>query len=476
MEIHEESIHNATSLLPTMTDRKALLSAKVIAMVTLGITSFLVGILPLKVAKWLKFSRKPALTSDHYTKQPIIISLLLCFGGGVLLFTTFIHLQPEVREGIEHLYNENLLPPFIQENFKLHIADIIFCLGFFFVYLVEETVHFFLDKRSHEQEDEAVLHRTMSLRKCAKHPCDHEPVPIIPRVSLSNANGVPKGTELETGSGSITTSTQGLLDSNNVSTISCKNHKSPLDAQVRMTGGPLSKPSHHVDLPSEDHNSLKDGASTSQMVVAKSFRGLLAVLALSFHAIFEGLAVGLESQVKNVWYLFGAIATHKLVIAFCVGVELVSSRTKLFLLFVYVATFAVVTPLGIGLGIVLSEEASAAGGNFVAVALQGMAAGTLLYVIFFEVLQRERSNTQSGFLQLIAIIAGFAVMFALQFFYGHEHSHSHSHSHGEPSFDAFDHHHDHAGHSHDHAGHSHDHAGHDHSAHEHDFNAFHSRR
>ncbi|XP_008487278.1 zinc transporter ZIP1-like, partial [Diaphorina citri] len=110
--------------------------------------------------------------------------------------------------------------------------------------------------------------------------------------------------------------------------------------------------------------------------------GLLAVLALSFHAIFEGLAVGLESRVNNVWYLFGAIATHKLVIAFCVGIELVSSRTKLPLVLVYVATFAIVTPLGIGLGIVLSEEASGAEGNFVAVVLQGMAAGTLLYVIF----------------------------------------------------------------------------------------------
>ncbi|KAI5738403.1 hypothetical protein M8J77_006561 [Diaphorina citri] len=413
MEIHEEDLHNATSLLDKLDDKKALMSAKVVSMLALGITSFLIGILPLKVAKWLNFSRK--LTLDgHIPKQPLIISLLLCFGGGVLLFTTFIHLQPEVRESIDHLYKEKLLPSFIQNNMNVHVADVIFCIGFFFVYLVEETVHFFLDKRSHEQEDEAVLHRTMSLRKCAKHPCDHEPVPIIPRVSLSNgSNGAPKSNELETGSGSITTSTQGLLDSNNISTISCKNHKSPLDAQVRMTGGPLGKSHHHnVELHSDDH-SLKE--TSNDMVMAKSFRGLLAVLALSFHAIFEGLAVGLESRVNNVWYLFGAIATHKLVIAFCVGIELVSSRTKLPLVLVYVATFAIVTPLGIGLGIVLSEEASGAEGNFVAVVLQGMAAGTLLYVIFFEVLQRERSNTQSGFLQLLAIMAGFMVMFALQF-------------------------------------------------------------
>lgn len=43
-----------------------------------------------------------------------------------------------------------------------------------------------------------------------------------------------------------------------------------------------------------------------------------------------------------------------------------------------------------------------------------MAAGTLLYVVFFEVLSREKDNRHSGIWQLLAILAGFLVMFALQ--------------------------------------------------------------
>lgn len=43
-----------------------------------------------------------------------------------------------------------------------------------------------------------------------------------------------------------------------------------------------------------------------------------------------------------------------------------------------------------------------------------MAAGTLLYVVFFEVLARERSNHHSGIWQVLAILAGFFVMFSLQ--------------------------------------------------------------
>jgi solute carrier family 39 (zinc transporter), member 1/2/3 len=137
------------------------------------------------------------------------------------------------------------------------------------------------------------------------------------------------------------------------------------------------------------------------------------VLALSFHAVFEGLAVGLETSVANVWYLFAAIATHKLVIAFCVGVELMNSGTRKCLLVLYVATFAIVSPLGIGIGIAVADS-SHSSLTPATVVLQGMAAGTLVYVIFFEVLQRERANTQSGFFQLIAIMLGFIVMLCLQ--------------------------------------------------------------
>ena len=54
-------------------------------------------------------------------------------------------------------------------------------------------------------------------------------------------------------------------------------------------------------------------------------RGFLIILALSFHAIFEGIALGINETESAVWYLFIAIASHKFVIAFCVGMQFVSS-------------------------------------------------------------------------------------------------------------------------------------------------------
>lgn len=208
------------------------------------------------------------------------------------MFTTFIHLQPEVRDSFEKLESTNRIP-----SFGIPVSELVFCFGFFFVYLVEELVHFFLDKKLKNVE----LRRSLSVR-C--HTNSAKENMSIPRVAL------------------------GKPEEGNIAYIYSSN-KELYNAQSTENN------SGH----SHSHSNI-DGA------IKNSFGGLLAVLALSFHAVFEGLAVGLENSVQKVWYLFAAIATHKLVIGFCVGMELVSSKTKVALILSYIGTFAIVTPLG----------------------------------------------------------------------------------------------------------------------------------
>lgn len=167
---------------------------------------------------------------------------------------------------------------------------------------------------------------------------------------------------------------------------------------------------HHHDHHGEHHHSHIIPGEVDSTV--KAIRGLLIVLALSVHELFEGLSVGLESSAGNVWYMFGAVSAHKLVIAFCIGVELVTSGMKTFLVIIYVFTFAVVSPLGIGIGMAISniEQDSS---DVVSVFLQGLASGTLLYVVFFEILQNER---KSGLKQFFSVMFGFICMFAITVF------------------------------------------------------------
>ncbi|KAJ1522844.1 hypothetical protein ONE63_001993 [Megalurothrips usitatus] len=418
---HHHHAHNGTDPLRGAAtaafaqQQQDLITAKVVAMVVLGVVSFLIGVLPVKLAKWCRFG-EDVLSG----RRALVISLLLCFGGGVLLYTTFVHLQPEVRQGFEALREAGKLP---QDDMQL--SELTFCAGFFLVYIVEELVHLVLDGRSaedeHDDKDVVAVHRTMSLRRCKDqdgqgqhHSNIGGPNQMIPRAILAPgspakqapletvtgslghaAMAAPQPRALESARKSITASTEGLLHGG-----SHLGSTASFPAPDAHDAHPHGHHHHH------HHHLVKD------KVMSKSIRGFLTVLALSFHAVFEGLAVGLESSPGNVWYLFGAIATHKFVIALCVGVELVSSRTRASLILIYVATFAAVSPVGIAAGLLLGAEPGA-GEGVAAVVLQGMAAGTLLYVVFFEILQRERTNNQSGVCQLLAIMAGFGVMMAL---------------------------------------------------------------
>jgi solute carrier family 39 (zinc transporter), member 1/2/3 len=58
--------------------------AKILAMITLGVGSFVVGILPAFI------------TENQRRRFPLVISILMCFGAGVLLATALVHILPEV--------------------------------------------------------------------------------------------------------------------------------------------------------------------------------------------------------------------------------------------------------------------------------------------------------------------------------------------------------------------------------------------
>lgn len=85
--------------------------------------------------------------------------------------------------------------------------------------------------------------------------------------------------------------------------------------------------------------------------------------------------------------MFAAVAAHKFVIAFCIGVELVASRTHQCLSIIYVCTFAVVSPLGIGIGMILvGGESTAASGPL----------PVILQVIFQHINQQNKTKKKKN--------------------------------------------------------------------------------
>lgn len=178
--------------------------------------------------------------------------------------------------------------------------------------------------------------------------------------------------------------------------------------------------SHHDSKIRDEEKDIKGGSEGDDgSKWATAISNFLLTVALSLHAIFEGLAVGLEPVATGVWQLFGAVAGHKFVIAFCMGLQLRADQAKPYIHVLYVATFAAMSSIGIAIGLAVSSatgEDTIEGKSYeIATAtMQGLAAGTLLYVSLVEVLMREKSKTEiNGLLQLGTFIIGFLTMLTI---------------------------------------------------------------
>ena len=74
--------------------------------------------------------------------------------------------------------------------------------------------------------------------------------------------------------------------------------------------------------------------------------GFIIVMGLSIHSIFEGMAIGLGDSASDVWKLLAAVASHKLVISFCIGLEMSVTGISLAMHSCYMLVFCIATPLG----------------------------------------------------------------------------------------------------------------------------------
>lgn len=151
-----------------------------------------------------------------------------------------------------------------------------------------------------------------------------------------------------------------------------------------------SHPHLHVDLNS--HSAI---------------RCLALVLSLSLHSVFEGLALGLQETGARVVEICVALSVHKCVVAFSLALKLMQNRLRWSAVVGCVLTFAAMSPLGIGLGIALTQDSSH---QLTRAVLEGMATGTFVYVTFMEILPHELGASQHRLCKVIMLILGFSLV------------------------------------------------------------------
>ncbi|TWW67790.1 zinc transporter ZIP1 [Takifugu flavidus] len=144
------------------------------------------------------------------------------------------------------------------------------------------------------------------------------------------------------------------------------------------------------------------------------FRSFMLFLSLSLHSIFEGLAIGLQTTDPKVLEICIAILVHKSIIVFSLAVKLVQSAIPPLWVAAYIGVFALMSPVGIAIGISVMEAQLAAGPLIQAI-LEGFAAGTFVYITFLEILPHELNSPGKQLLKVLFLLLGFSIMAALSF-------------------------------------------------------------
>ncbi|XP_054835383.1 zinc transporter ZIP3 [Eublepharis macularius] len=163
------------------------------------------------------------------------------------------------------------------------------------------------------------------------------------------------------------------------------------------------------------HHSHSHGLNVQELSRSSPLRLFSLVFALSAHSIFEGLALGLQEEGDKVISLFLGVAIHETLVAVALGINMAKASLAMNDAAKLAIVVSLMIPVGIGIGMGI-ESAQNVASNVASVVLQGIAAGTFLFVTFFEILGKELEDKSDRLLKVLFLVLGYTVLAGLVFF------------------------------------------------------------
>ncbi|XP_058211577.1 zinc transporter 1 [Rhododendron vialii] len=144
------------------------------------------------------------------------------------------------------------------------------------------------------------------------------------------------------------------------------------EAKVEVEGGG----GRDVEAEEDSHHRPVFGATTSLG------DAILLILALCFHSVFEGIAVGVAATKGEAWKNLWTISLHKIFAAISMGIALLRMLPKRPFLTTaaYSFAFAISSPLGVGIGIAIDATTQGPGADWTYAISMGLACGVFIYV------------------------------------------------------------------------------------------------
>ncbi|RID73976.1 hypothetical protein BRARA_B01094 [Brassica rapa] len=150
------------------------------------------------------------------------------------------------------------------------------------------------------------------------------------------------------------------------------------------SGAGESRVDDAVEVKEEGRRETGSSVDVNQTILRTSGFGdtALLIVALCFHSVFEGIAIGVSDTKSDAWRNLWTISLHKIFAAVAMGIALLKLIPKrpFFLTAVYSFAFGISSPLGVGIGIAINATSQGAAGDWTYAISMSIACGVFMYV------------------------------------------------------------------------------------------------
>ncbi|KAM1696200.1 hypothetical protein ACFXTN_027756 [Malus domestica] len=151
---------------------------------------------------------------------------------------------------------------------------------------------------------------------------------------------------------------------------------SAADLQVQGKGGQYGTQSHTQNTVVASATSLGDN--------------ILLIVALCFHSVFEGIAIGVAETKADAWKALWTISLHKVFAAIAMGISVLRMMPNRPFLScaAYAFAFAISSPIGVAIGILIDATTQGAVADWIFTISMGLACGVFIYVAINHLLAK----------------------------------------------------------------------------------------
>ncbi|KAI9102276.1 hypothetical protein K1719_023478 [Acacia pycnantha] len=204
------------------------------------------------------------------------------------------------------------------------------------------------------------------------------------------------------------------------SVFAWQNKKSGSGADVELKGDEVAKGSanvatslsqYQVHAGANHHFANHVGSSTSLGDT------ILLIIALCFHSLFEGIAIGVADKKQDAWRALWTISLHKIFAAIAMGIALLRMipNRPLLSCTLYSFAFAMSTPVGTAIGIIIDSTTQGSLADWFFSISMSLACGVFIYVSVNHLLSKGYTpqkpvQVDTAYFKFIAVLLGVGVI------------------------------------------------------------------